>query len=537
MRKGALGVAFLLVLALGSAGFTWAQESLLVVINEFGQGKAYGNGEWVELVVVGTGPCSSVDMRGWVFRDQQGDTGGGVHFVFQNQPVWASVPAGTTIVVYNPGATGYLPDHFPAYPDHDFDDCVVVLPANASGYFDFKRWDGLGNPGDSLVLLDDSGGTVDGISYRNGTGQNPVISNVGSTKAAWYAGDTQSGVNDSANWVVGGDGPGGSTPGAGNTPENTGWIQGLRPSPAVSVSPTSHDFGAVDVGGESSPLAVTVANTGCAALVAGTITLTGQNAGEFEIRDDQCSGTTIPAGESRTFQVVFKPASAGAKSATLVVPTSGPANPTVGVALSGRGTALKGDVDGDGAIALADVRLAKMAAYGLITLTPEQRHRADVDDDGDVDLEDAEATLAVAPLTGGVGEEVAVPITVVGFPNGVAGLAVGTAGPGGHLGLRYDPTRFQVTGVQGANGFQVMATSIDNVSGEVRFVVVNPTGGVDEGDVAVIVGTRVGPGDPGFAVSKANLQLVNAANALIPVGAYTLSVGGAPLYYVGRGQR
>ncbi|MBC7093757.1 hypothetical protein H5T53_07120 [Candidatus Bipolaricaulota bacterium] len=148
-----------------------------------------------------------------------------------------------------------------------------------------------------------------------------------------------------------------------------------------------------------------------------------------------------------------------------------------------------------------------------------------------------QATLIFSDLTGPVGGEVEVTVGVAKIPGGVAGLAVGTAGPGGHQGFRYDPTRFQVTGIQGANGFQVMATSIDNISGEVRFVVVNPTGGVDEGDMAVIVGTRVGPGDPGFAVSTANLQLVNAANAPIPEGAYILSVGGAPLYYVGRGQR
>ncbi|MBC7093758.1 choice-of-anchor D domain-containing protein [Candidatus Bipolaricaulota bacterium] len=368
-----------------------AQESLVVVINEFGQGKAGGNGEWVEFVVVGTGPCSSVDMRGWVFRDQQGDTGGGVYFVFQNQPVWAAVPAGTIIVVYNPGATSYLPDHFPASPDHDFDDFVVVLPANASGYFDFKRWDGLGNSGDSLVLLDDSGGTVDGISYQNGTGQNPVILNVGSTKAAWYAGDTQSGVNDSANWVVGGDGPGGSTPGAGNTRENTVWIQSLRPRPDIAATPPSHGFGSVYVGTESTPLLVTVTNAGCADLAVGTITIAGPADAEFPIQNDDCSGQTIPPGGSRTVEVVFRPTSPGAKSALLSIPTNDPDTPTVEVSLTGTGIVALGDVDGDGVITLVDVRLAQQAAYGLVELTPDQKARADMDGDGDVDLEDAEA--------------------------------------------------------------------------------------------------------------------------------------------------
>jgi len=99
----ARGLRFVL-LCLAFSAFLFAQESLLVVINEFGQGKA-GNGEWMELLVVGTGPCSTVDLRNWVLRDYQGNAFGGVYVKFASIEVWRAVPAGTLIVIYNAGDT------------------------------------------------------------------------------------------------------------------------------------------------------------------------------------------------------------------------------------------------------------------------------------------------------------------------------------------------------------------------------------------------------------------------------------------------
>jgi len=47
-----------------------------------------------------------------------------------------------------------------------------------------------------------------------------------------------------------------------------------------------------------------------------------------------------------------------------------------------------GDVNGDSAIDLLDVRLCTQIAQGIITGTPQQRGAADVDSDGDVDMDD-----------------------------------------------------------------------------------------------------------------------------------------------------
>lgn len=202
------------------------QETLQVVIHEFGQGQA-GNGEWVELLVVGVGPGSTVDMRGWVFHDQQGAARGGVYITFADHPLWSSVKAGTLIVIYNADDRSSLPAHFPP-DDLDVGSLTLVLPSTSGDYLAAAQWEGLGNAGDSLLLIDAEGRLVDGLSYADGTGQDPQIPNVGRGKAAWYGGGSLEGVNDPGRWVVGPDAPGASSPGMANTDENLMWIQQLR---------------------------------------------------------------------------------------------------------------------------------------------------------------------------------------------------------------------------------------------------------------------------------------------------------------------
>lgn len=48
-----------------------------------------------------------------------------------------------------------------------------------------------------------------------------------------------------------------------------------------------------------------------------------------------------------------------------------------------------GDVDGSGTVDILDVRIVMQAALGIVALTPEQARAADVDKDGDVDMDDA----------------------------------------------------------------------------------------------------------------------------------------------------
>lgn len=463
-----------------------------MVVNEFGQGVA-GNGEWVELLMVGTGPCSTLDLRGFRVLDREGylNYSFPTRVVFKNVQAWAAVPAGTVIVIYKGDEPAEnFPPNFP-FNDVDFSDYRVCIAHTNTDFFENVAWGGFGNAGDYVVLVDRTGALVDGLSYGNRTGETTApevkLGTVGANTAAWFTGDSIAFINNVSYWATGSESAGASTPARPNTPINDNWILNLRPKPVLSVSPFSWDFGAVHVGVESSPLVITVANIGCADLSVGILYLAGPDADQFLIQDDGCSDQTIPPGESRTVKVAFKPASLGAKTATIVIPSNDPAQPEVEVSLTGMGEVpplfvdaggpytgqagvpltlrasatgglppysfawdldadgefddaegaetahiwcapgfytarvrvtdslgnmatdgtevqvlpAKGDVDGDGVIGLVDLRLAYQAALGVISLSPEQVERADLNDDGGVDMVDVE--LLCRLILGGCG--------------------------------------------------------------------------------------------------------------------------------------
>ena len=107
------------------------------------------------------------------------------------------------------------------------------------------------------------------------------------------------------------------------------------PLPDISVSPTSYNFGNVQVGSSSAAQTFTVSNTGTANLVIGTIILTGTNANQFSKLNDNCSGQTLAPSGSCTVQVKFSPTSLGSKSATLSIPSNDPDENPLNVSLSG----------------------------------------------------------------------------------------------------------------------------------------------------------------------------------------------------------
>ncbi len=102
----------------------------------------------------------------------------------------------------------------------------------------------------------------------------------------------------------------------------------------ISVSPMMLDFNNVNVGSSSSNKTITVNNTGSDNIVIGTVNLTGTNADEFSIQNDNCSGQTIAPSVSRTIDVVFSPTSTGAKTAILSITSN---VPTIDIALIGIG--------------------------------------------------------------------------------------------------------------------------------------------------------------------------------------------------------
>lgn len=107
--------------------------------------------------------------------------------------------------------------------------------------------------------------------------------------------------------------------------------------PKISVSPTSYDFGSVNVGSTSPSSTFTVTNTGVTNLVIGAIGITGTNASQFNKQNDNCSNWTGTPSSSCTVKAVFSPTSAGAKNANLTIPSNDPATPTLNVPLSGTG--------------------------------------------------------------------------------------------------------------------------------------------------------------------------------------------------------
>jgi len=107
--------------------------------------------------------------------------------------------------------------------------------------------------------------------------------------------------------------------------------------PDISVTPATKNFRDINVGSSSSPQTFTVRNVGYVDLAVGTIDITGTNADQFTIQNNAVSSETIIPGGSVTLQVVFTPASTGAKSAALNIPSDDPDEATVSVSLSGSG--------------------------------------------------------------------------------------------------------------------------------------------------------------------------------------------------------
>jgi parallel beta-helix repeat protein len=108
-------------------------------------------------------------------------------------------------------------------------------------------------------------------------------------------------------------------------------------TPDIAVNPVTHSYGEVATGA-SAMQTIEVSNTGTAVLEVKATTLAGANAAEFSI---QSGGAPfiLASGASRELVVRFRPASAGAKSATLTLSCNDPDENPVQVRLAGSGRA------------------------------------------------------------------------------------------------------------------------------------------------------------------------------------------------------
>lgn len=110
--------------------------------------------------------------------------------------------------------------------------------------------------------------------------------------------------------------------------------------PTIYVTPTSLGFESVTVGGVSTAKTITVSNAGSQPLVFGTAYRDGTDPAEFLKYSDSCSGQSIPALGTCTFQMQFTPTTTGAKSASLEIPSNDSTTPVFQVQMTGTGVSV-----------------------------------------------------------------------------------------------------------------------------------------------------------------------------------------------------
>jgi uncharacterized repeat protein (TIGR03803 family) len=109
-------------------------------------------------------------------------------------------------------------------------------------------------------------------------------------------------------------------------------------SPAVTLTPTSLNFGAVATGVISPIKTVTLKNSGKATLTITAIAITGTNSGDFP-ETSTCT-SSLAAGAACIIKVQFKPSATGARSASVSITDNATGSPQQ-VQLSGTGTTAK----------------------------------------------------------------------------------------------------------------------------------------------------------------------------------------------------
>lgn len=156
---------------------------------------------------------------------------------------------------------------------------------------------------------------------------------------------------------------------------NIGVTDSVAPADDLSVP-----FGSITVGGLSTQT-VTVTNSGNADLVLGTVT---GLAAPFTVASDNCSGQTVAALGTCTFQVQFAPVAAGVFNDGLDIPSNDGDASTVTVSVSGTGASSMGPaIVVSDSVSPADDLLVD---FGDVFLTATANQTITVTNDGAADL-------------------------------------------------------------------------------------------------------------------------------------------------------
>lgn len=253
--------------------------SQTLILNEVSNGPT-GNQEYAEFLVVSntvtyscngsTPPC--IDIRGWIFDDNSGYHGtsgvasGAVRF--SNNPIWACVPLGTIILIYN------NLDRNPAIPPDDLlmsdGNCKIIAPINSNlfesisttpgaiacsypstGWTSGGNWNNtvLANPGDCARIVNLAGCEVFSLCYGSDNLNNLIYFSGAGGQTVYYFNNIN--PNIQANWSSGiaSASSGLQTPGTPNNALNAAYISQFNNSctpitnASVSVSSSTVNAG------------------------------------------------------------------------------------------------------------------------------------------------------------------------------------------------------------------------------------------------------------------------------------------------------
>jgi len=126
-------------------------------------------------------------------------------------------------------------------------------------------------------------------------------------------------------------------------------VTGTGIAPAITVSPSSFDFGGVRFASGTATKQFTISNTGDAGTTLSVtgITFSGTNSTDYNLNPSVTFPLTVSVGTPKTVTVVFDPSVAGPSMASMDIASNDPANATKSVTLTGTGT--------NGTIAVTDV--------------------------------------------------------------------------------------------------------------------------------------------------------------------------------------
>jgi hypothetical protein len=228
------------------------------------------------------------------------------------------------------------------------------LPSSATIRGEVYAWDGIEAVGPALYesapTTTAGSGTFEKVTFN--TGPVPVTAgsqyvlfastdkDAGSGSGVWgaqtsdpYPGGTYVYLNStsSAEWTNPWDGLAGGYAGAAAD------LAFSAEFSSISASPATTDFGSQPLSTTGAPQVVTITASADGQVITGRARVRGTDADDFLITQDNCEGLTLNTGDTCTIHVRFSPSAAGARTASLVVTSSG--GPTT-AALTGTGGSL-----------------------------------------------------------------------------------------------------------------------------------------------------------------------------------------------------